>query len=94
VLCEVKVDSEEEANQLEDQMVSEEFSTALVADVQNIDPALASVGVEVSEYVSPGKKTFFYNFSFFLCFEILRKRHVRRLIVITWAENYSKVRAL
>ena len=40
-------------------MVSEEFSTALVADVQNIDPALASVGVEVSEYVEPGKKNIF-----------------------------------
>ena len=59
MLCEVKVDSEEEANQLEDQMVSEEFSTALVTDVQNIDPALASVGVEVSESVEPGKKNIF-----------------------------------
>ena len=56
MLCEVKVDSEEEANQLEDTMVSEEFSAALVADVQNIDPAFAAVGIEVSEYVPPGKQ--------------------------------------
>jgi len=41
-------------------MISESFTNVLVSDIQNIDPSLSSVGVEVASYVDPtsNKNTF------------------------------------
>ena len=65
VLCEVAVASQDEVNSVESTMISDNFSNALVTDIQNIDSSLASVSVEVTSYDPTSKKTFFFhNFVF------------------------------
>ena len=57
---EVKAADESEKTQLETTMLEDSFSTQVQTNIQNIDPDLATITVEVEEYVPRNNTVLFF----------------------------------